>query len=280
MTKAPIYKDTYYTVSYSPLEYVITLDGETIASGKAYKYPDAETLWVNINKICNNYLSSDIDLILTGATAQTHYDACKVFNLENRSGNTLEEYTFLYCYDYGYSWSGQAATLSLPIEDSYAVGTKILTTTVTTGGVVTTTTSNPSKTLGCARYNLIYLNARGGWDVFTIQGNARKTDNITQYTTDRAFDNNTHQFEENRYISEIRTSYELNTHYLTDEQAEILAKHLLGSNKVYLQDTVEGKVFPVIIKDNSAVYQTYEGNGRRMAQYKISVSESQQKIRK
>jgi len=80
-------------------------------------------------------------------------------------------------------------------------------------------------------------------------------------------------------VQEIKTNYELNTGYLTDEQAANLAKNLLGSVKVYLQNIDEGRVYPVIITDSNATYQTYQTNGMKLAQYKINVQTSQTKIR-
>ena len=81
-------------------------------------------------------------------------------------------------------------------------------------------------------------------------------------------------------LTEIQTVYELNTHYLTDEQSENLAKNLLGSNLVYLHDFTDGVVRPVVIQDKAVTYQTYQTNGKKLAQYKITVAESQIKHRR
>lgn len=132
----------------------------------------------------------------------------------------------------------------------------------------------------CINYALYYLNARGGWDSFAIQGAGLKKENITTYTTDRAYNNTTMEFEQMRNVTEIQTVYELNTHYLTDEQSKKLAKHLLGSNMVYLHDFSNGTIKPVIIQDKAVTYQTYQTNGRKLAQYKITVAESQIKHRR
>lgn len=132
----------------------------------------------------------------------------------------------------------------------------------------------------CINYALYYLNARGGWDSFAIQGSGLKKENITTYTTDRAYNNNTMEFEQMRNVTEIQTTYELNTHYLTDEQSKKLVKHLLGSNMVYLHDFTEGRIKPVVIQDKALTYQTYQTNGKKLAQYKITVAESQIKHRR
>ena len=56
--------------------------------------------------------------------------------------------------------------------------------------------------------------------------------------------------------------------------------YLVGSIKVYLHNIDEGWVKPVVISDSNVDYQTYTTNGRRLSQYKITVQESQSKIRK
>lgn len=139
---------------------------------------------------------------------------------------------------------------------------------------------DPRVTNQCINYVLYYVNARGGWDSFCIQGSGLKKENITAYTTDRSYNNNTMEFEQMRNVTEIQTVYELNTHYLTDEQSENLAKNLLGSNMVYLHDFTDGTIKPVIIQDKAVTYQTYQTNGKKLAQYKITVAESQIKHRR
>lgn len=142
-------------------------------------------------------------------------------------------------------------------------------------------------------YALYYLNSYGGWNSFLIEGNVIKKDRITQFTTDKVFDNMRYDFEKDRYVSEIQTSYELNTNYLSDAESANLAKNLLSSNKVYLHVLGEGYITngvdwynipsfikPVIITDVNVTYQTYAGNNRKMAQYRINIEDSQTKIRK
>jgi len=72
----------------------------------------------------------------------------------------------------------------------------------------------------------------------------------------------------------------MNTGLLSDEQSKNLAKNLVGSLKVYLQNIEEGWVAPVVITDNSVDYQTYATNGKKLSQYKITVQLSQTRIRK
>lgn len=150
-------------------------------------------------------------------------------------------------------------------------------------GIRTYETVNPDfwDRFRCGRYALIYVNLRGGIDTFPILGTVIKKENHTRYSMDRSFNNiNRSQFEKDNYASTVATSYELNTHYLTDEESYNLARNLLGSNKVYLQDIERQFVCPVVITDSNVTYQTYQTNGKRLSQYIINVTESQSKIRR
>lgn len=283
MVTAPIYKDTFYTTADRTLVYTIKVDGEQIFSGKAYRMPNAETLKININKICQNYLSNDIQELLEdpAVVLSVNEEALKIFELYDEEENLLETYQFLYCWDYDFDWNGGNAELSNPINGHYAAGMLKMKTYKDNTGVYNDERTGTYPTLiKCCDYALIYLNARGGWDCFAIEGTTKKTDNITQYTTDMSYDNTKLDFENNRYISEVVTSYEFNTGYLNDEQAANLAKNLLGSNKVYIHNLKTNKIIPAIITDNSASYQTYKTNGAKMCSYTIKVKESQSKIRK
>lgn len=286
MVKAPIWKDTYYTTNADSLTYRLVDDkGVVIFTGRAYKYPNADVLKVNINKICRNYLSNDIQDFLEDSSVGffNNAEACKEFSLLDTEGNTLEEYVFLYDYDYDHNWQGEATSLSMPINGKYIDGMLCLSTAVSAAGIVTNSKVNNSYNYrlgGCVDYVLYYLNARGGWDSFCIEGATTKSDKITQYTTDKVYDNTSLDFENNRYVSEIQTQYVMNTGLLSDEQSEILAKHLLASNKVYIHSIKDMKIIPAVITDTNVTYQTYKTNGKKMAQYKINIKESQTKIRR
>lgn len=280
MVKTPIWKDTYYSSNSQTLTYTINTDGVSIFSGKAYRLPGAASVRININKICQDYLQQDIDELLTGSTSQTNANASKDFVLKNAGGTTLETYRFLYDWDYDHSWTGQSATLSQPINGEYAANMwKPKTTVASTGtnAVTTTKTGGDYNKLACGEYALIYVNAKGGWDAFLFTGKCRKTDNIQQYNFNRAFSNTTQEFETGRYISEIEETYELNTGILTQEQAALFAKHLIGSNKVYLHNLNDNTIRPAVITDNQAVYKL-DGD-EDVITYTLKIKLSQSKIR-
>lgn len=293
----PIWKDTNYLTSAATAVYEIRLDGGVIYTGRAVRYPDAEYLKINVNKVCRNYLFSDIDDLLTelpvNITRQYHYNEQRTFNLWVDSAN-VQDYVFYQDYSYGETKPATGTTVvSAPINGHYTQGMMRLRTTrisspspiVYTDGYV----GNPGSAdeyygydvqVKCTPYVLYYLNSYGGWDAFVIEGNVVKKDTISSYSTDAPFDNTTLEFETSKYVNEIKTSYELNTSYLTDEQSENLAKNLIGSLRVYLHNIEEGWVAPVVITDNSVTYQNYTNNGRKLASYKINVTASQSKVRR
>ena len=280
MVYSSIYRDTYYTTSANTLYYKVMDDTDVIYSGKAVKMPGEDDLKVNINKICRNYLSSDIaELLETSASSIVNINACKEFTLVDGEDNELESYTFLLDYDYSHVWNGGNETLSMPVDGRYVDGMLKPKTTVENGVVTTTRSGNYGYEVSCRDYVIYYLNTRGGWDAFVFNAGQKK-DTITQYKTDRAFDNTTLEFESNRYISEIKVSYTLTTDYLDDEQSANFAENLIGTNKAYLQNISEGWIKPVVISDTQVTYQTYMGNSKKLSQYKINCDLSQTKIRR
>lgn len=299
----PIWKDTYYVSTADTLNYRILLEGDEIYAGKAVKYPDADEMFINVNKICSNYLESDIEVLLNlmpdSSTAITQNQAQRQFDFEV---NDAVVETYVFYNDWSYSddveVTGSSIYLSNPINGHYVPGMLRLLTqrwtkdyimnVITAGniGSYETASTIPAENrlyptqVKCTPYVLYYLNSYGGWDAFVIEGNTNKKDAFTTFTTDRAFNNTTLEFEYNKYIQEIKTTYVMNTGLLTDEQSSNLAKNLVGSLKVYLHNIDEGWVKPVVITDSSVDYQTYTTNGRKLSQYKITVQESQTKVRK
>lgn len=283
-----IWEDTFYETTESPFVYTIRTGDEVIFAGKAYRYPDAEVTKVNINKICENYLHQDMEtFFLSGSTAWSAMDGLKDFKLYDEDGVLINTYWFLCDWSYDNRWRNfPISNISQPICDDYANGMIKFKTAIGLSG----STPDPylaniaegvsAGTLNCVDYALYYVDSFGGLDSFAIQGATVKSDAITAYSTDRAYDNNLPEFETMRNISEIKTSYELNTHYLTDEQSENLAKNLIGSNLVYLHNLKDGTIKPVVIDDKAVTYQTYQTNGKKLAQYKIKVTESQIKRRR
>ena len=282
MVTAPIYKDTVYTYSGQSLDYSIALNGETIFQGRAYAAPGEDDIKLNINRICENYLNNDaIDEILANRSAvQTAWEAFRTFNLLDGSGNTLETYQFLYCYDYGWELDFGDTYLNLPITDAYGDNMLKLRTYFDGISVVNYPDGGNYTRLVCgAQYALYYLNARGGWDAFLIEGSSERTDKIDRHQYNKTYNNQTIEYEKNTYISEISTSWKLNTGLLDDDQAHNLCWNLLASNRVYLHDLVNDNIIPVVITNTQNIYKTYKNNNQQPIQYEIDVVESQTKLR-
>ena len=285
--KAPIWQDIYYTsTTFTVLDYVIQINNQTtIYEGRAYRRPGASSISINISKICQDYIKDsfrDVDFRNYVGSAYVHPFAYVEFNLINASnGNVLGTYGFVYDWSYE-NWNGNARTVSNPINNHKMAGMYDFTTecrNVVSDNTMELATS-VYKVVGgnaCGEIALYYKNRKGGWDSFLIEGTWTKKDDYTKYTYNRSFNNNTLEFENGTYHSQIITSYVLNTGWLNDQESDNLAFNLLSSNEVYLHNLCTDKVYPVVIKDNTATYKTYRNNSRKLINYKISVEESQRK---
>lgn len=144
------------------------------------------------------------------------------------------------------------------------------------GHVVKTDVYKPENT--CKNYCLYYLNARGGWDWFVIDGVSTK-----EYTYDRKnyqknYDNTQREFGLTTYRNNIKETWSLNTGYLTDTQSEKMS-NIFGSLSVYLHDLVNDTITPVVITDKKSTEKTFKNQNRRMYNYTINVESSQDKYR-
>ena len=272
----------------SVFDYRIYNKNNLIFQGRAYKRPNADTNDIKLNKIFENYLSNSInDLLNSGEPEDTGVNASKVFQIMKLDADgtetLIDEYTILYDWSYGFRYRGENVNLSRPINGRYVAGMYKMGTTVSgpSGAVTNTLNGGAYNVLAdCGDYALYYLNAYGGWDALLIDGTVLKKSTITQYTTDHNYNNNKIEFEQTKYINEIQDAYEINTGFLTDEQAANLSKNLIPSKEVYLHIISENKLIPVLITDTSVTYQTYQTNNLQMPQYKINVKESQVKLRR
>lgn len=272
MVISPIWKDTTYSSSTTPLKYIISVDDTQIFNGIAYARPNVGHVVFNINKICQNWLSSSLPDIRTFTGTTTHLDAYKTFTLTDYSGNTLETYKFLYDWSYDDYFTGQTCNLNKPINGKYANGQKVFNTNFS-GDLVTTTVSVNGGSI-CGEYAIYYLNRYGGWDSFLIEGNVVKKDEYEKYYTNKSFNNTTLDFERKVYNNQITTSFELNTGWLTDEQSNTLAFNLIPSNTAYLHNLATGELRPVVITNAETEYKKFI-NGKKLNRYKITVQNSQ-----
>lgn len=131
----------------------------------------------------------------------------------------------------------------------------------------------------CGRYAVIYQNAYGGWDSFLIEGTVYKSGSYTQNTYAKAYDNRTLDRETWNYANNITYSYNCTTGWLSDEESERLAKHLLSSPDIYLQDIEEDTLIPVTMQAGNYKFKTYQNEGKKMVNYTFTLKESNNKTR-
>ena len=281
--KAPIWQDIYYTsTAYTVLDYALQIDGQsTIYTGRAYQRPGANGVSINISKICQDYIKDSFREVdfrdYTGSTYEHPYSYVE-FNLINvQNGTVLGTYGFVYDWSYE-GWDGNNRTVSNPINGRTMTGMYSFNSNFNgTLSGITTQVGTVLTGNSCGEIALYYKNRKGGWDAFLIEGTWTKKDEYTKYTYNRSFNNNTLEFENGTYHSQIVTSYQLNTGWLNDTQSDNLAFNLLSSNEVYLHNLCEDRVYPVVITDNTATYKTYKNNSRKLVNYQINCEESQRK---
>lgn len=266
-------------------------DNSNIFEGRAYKYPNADTIKIKMNKIFENYLSNsfvpmiedvDVETIIKGDidTYEYNFEAGKRFLIINRDTNeVVKEYVVLYDWNYKYKWRGEDVILSKPINRDNAINMVELKTTVNKLGVVTNYFNNENKINSCGDYCLYYLNSNGGWDVLLFNNKVKKTKNINSYTTERYFSRLNVDFEQMKYISELQNNYVFNTNFLTDEQAKNLVDNLFTSNEVYIHDLKENIIYSALITDNNVVYKKYSDD-LNLVQYSINIKESQIQLKR
>ena len=104
----PIWQDTYveFNTADSPVDYSINLNGEAIFYGKAWAAPaySEDIFKTNINKICEDYMSNEIDLdalIKSAGTYVDHENAMMDFIVKNETTNK-EIAVFKFIYDWSH----------------------------------------------------------------------------------------------------------------------------------------------------------------------------------
>lgn len=291
--KAPIWKDTYYvyedTNGDGVLEYNVTVntaEGEiVIFEGKAWLIPGEDKISINVNRICQDWLNTSIDL---DEEYQDHENAYRTFYL-NKSGVTrLETYEFLLDWSYEEKDFSEDLPMWAPINGHYSVNMLCMRTYWDSTSKKVTTKVHPDHSVvldfddneiydteACGDYALYYLNRYGGWDSFLIESKVKKTDNYEKFYINKAYNNTTKDFGKMVYHNQITTEYTLSTGWLTDAQSKRLAFNLLPSNKVYLHHISTGEIIPAVLTDTNAEYKTFMNNNKKMVNYSIKLEASQ-----
>lgn len=315
ITYSPIWKDVEYTFV-DDTEYGIYYDrvyyfqGKEfkeeilLFKGKAYLPPNSDRVLVNINKICQNYMSENRN-IFDGSVAYSH--SFNEFKLKNGYGTLLHTYRFVNDWSYKelilgiktnpiipHIGDGQKLFFSAFATDKKTIkwgmryydgtvdydSTKYITNDFETL-VVTESRQKYVNTFyfgdksftvlpKCqCKYVLYYVNPNGGYDWLPITGKVVRKDKVETFVYTKNYNNTTADFGKNRYLANITVSYNLNTGWLTQEQSDRMWE-VLESNTVWLHNLEEDKIYPVMITDTNIEHKQKFGKKRRL-NYSINV---------
>ena len=263
-------------------------DEMVIFSGKAYCPPahSNETFKVNINKICENYLTNemiDLTTIPTGGTTITHTEAVKTFIIRNEDTNQiLDIVEFIYDWSFDKNVNYNTAVVkSHPINGRGINGMFFFKTLYNGGELKTTIQRTPTDqysivdTCNVGKYAIYYLNRYGGWDSYLIEGYVSQKDSFNRKTVLNDYDNGTVEFGEKPYMTETTVNYEIHTGWMNDGESKILASNLFQTTRAYLHNLETDDIIPIVINDAEVLYKNHKNSGRRLLNYTINAYKAQ-----
>lgn len=291
MRYASTFEDVFYTATgVTSLNYLI-YDGSQnlLYAGKAVARPNESGCNINVSRIVQNYLNSELpDDAYTGTTFNEGQfiepNAVRDFTLTDGKGNVLETYKFLNCWDYKTPFSfmanpGTSYPISHPANNHQTPDMFLFTSVINKQNKVRTNIIQGGIGDYCGSGALYYSNNMGGYDQFLIEGTITKKDSYERYTIDNKWEYGTLQPGTRTLVNTITESWTLKTHLLTDEEYRILAENLVGSNNVYFHSFADNKVVPVYITDTSVEYKTRKNQKNKMFYMTINITSGQQKQR-
>ena len=125
----------------------------------------------------------------------------------------------------------------------------------------------------CGDGYLLYRNRFGGWDSFLIEGNIKKKDSFTRSYMSRNIAYDACLYDVETVDTNVKTSYELSTGWLSDDESERLVYHLLSSPTIYFHSFKDDSTIKVNIVDSSSEYKKFK-NGRNLVSYVITVEDT------
>lgn len=286
-----IWEDAIYTVTGTTnVTYLLyNEDSELIYAGVAVARPNEGSCKINVSRIVQNYLNSDLpDTAFNGPTFNEgqHIEPNAVlgFTLTDEKGNVFESYSFLNCWDYYTHFSfianpGVAYPLSNPANSHQVSEMYTFSSVLTKTNKVRTTIGNGSVGNYCGYGALYYSNNMGGWDYFLIEGTITKKDTYQRYTINNKWIAGTLKSGTRTLVNTIDESWALKTHLLNDKEAKILAENLYGSNNVYFHNFADGKITPVVITDTSVEYKNLRNQKKKRFYLTININSTQPKQR-
>lgn len=268
-----------------------------IYSKTVYRAPNERNINVDINRILESYVGAS-ELSPGGvtrqalvATVETSQDSAEVGIINDWSYKLRDNYNILSNPINEVVALGQYFPISLFCPDNSAVSVSVRkptgeSTTYSVSGKYnikdvmipidtcgTWTINGKTYETVTSKYVLYYYNKFGGWDSLPVTGVVvpeheyeRNTVGIKRLTT---LDYNV-----------LGTKkYELRTGILGDEQSQEI-DNLVGSVKLYLQDTSNSVLIPVRAVDGSVQLKTYKNQGRTFPTYSFNVQEIETRKRK
>lgn len=304
-----LYVETYYRL---PGNAGMQTIDNLIFKGRAYAAPDELTVKVNINKICQNYMTDHPD-IFDGAVV--YYHNFQKFKLKNEYGTLLHTYYFVGDWSYEelelgiktnpitpFLGAGQRLFFSALAQEQKGIkwgmyytdgtpeyhNTEYVTNDLQTNIVVASRNKNVgtfyfgdkmySVVPKCqCKYVIYYMNPYGGFDWFAVTGRVNRKDTLQTYSISKNYNNTTTGFGKKRYLSTINVNYEVNTQWLTEEQSDRMWE-LIESNCVWLHNLTTDKIIPVVITDTEVEHKQ-KTNSKRMLSYTINMEHSQTRER-
>lgn len=134
----PIWKDTYYSSAEESLTFRIMKGSEEIYRARASRYPDEDTLRINLNKPCKNHLDSRLVPPKTNADTVLKSNAYGEFSLQvlNQYDGWDTVYEVAFYNDWSYFLNSELI-LNEPINSKAAPGQVIPGSYLVTGDTAT-----------------------------------------------------------------------------------------------------------------------------------------------
>lgn len=286
-----IWEDAVYTVTgQSQVNYLLYNENdELIYAGVAVARPNEGDCNINVSRLVQNYLNSDLPSnVYTAATFMSGQyiepNAVLGFTLTDGKGNVFETYKFLNCWDYSTRFmfianQGLSYPLSKPANSHIVSEMFVFQSVLNKSNKVRTTISNGTVGDYCGYGALYYSNNMGGWDSFLIEGTITKKDTYQRYTINNKWDAGTLKSGTRTLVNTIDESWSLKTHLLTDNEMKILAENLYGSNNVFFHNFADNKIVPVSITDTSVEYKSWRNQKKKKFYATINIRSTQPKQR-
>lgn len=286
-----IWEDAIYLVTGTTnVKYLLyNEDSELIYAGVAVARPNEGGCKINVSRIVQNYLNSDLpDSAFSGDSfvSGQHIEPKAVlgFTLTDEKGNVFDEYKFLNCWDYITHFAliaspGVPYPLSHPANNHTVSEMLHFTSVLTKTNNVRTTISSGFAGDYCGYGALYYSNNMGGYDSFLIEGTVTKKDTYQRYTINNKWEAGTLKSGTRTLVNTIDESWTLKTHLLNDNEAKILAENLYGSNNVYFHNFADGNITPVIVTDTSVEYKNLRNQKKKKFYATINIRSTQPKQR-